>query len=261
MDSSDTRNRLIPGLKSDVVHVWQANLRVRDAQLHTLSRFLSPDEDERASRFRFQIHRDRFVACRGFLRVLLGYYLRLSPEEIRIAYGPWGKPCLAEQVNPQALRFNLSHSQDLALFAIAIEREVGVDVEMVDKNVDWASIARQSFNPREVAALAALPTDRQPRAICALWTRKEARAKALGEGLQLPLDRLSDTVQMDPSPPLSKPKLGSGGVPELFWWVQDLPLEGDYVAVLAVERRLEDGERPPGIKLFYLTFEELNNIT
>jgi len=162
------------------VHVYAADL---DELLGDPS-VLSDDELERASRFRFERDRRRFVAARSTLRQLLAAYLDGSPSDICFVYGPYGKP----DVPASHLSFNMSHSDSSALFAFGPPFELGVDVEVLTFGVrDDERIASHFFSPHEVATLRAHPPSAQPRAFLRCWTRKEAFVKARGDGLSLSL--------------------------------------------------------------------------
>ena len=148
-------------------------------ELARLGDFLSLDERARAARFHFARDRDRFVAGRGQLREVLGGLLKVPPEGVRFAYGPQGKPALAHETD---LRFNLSHSQDLALLAITENWEVGVDLEFIRADLDPMEIAPSVFSPDECAVLGNLPESERLATFYGYWTRKEAFIKALGVG-------------------------------------------------------------------------------
>ena len=169
------------------VHVWRARLDPPPTALRQLEATLSRDELERAARFRFPIHRDRFVARRSVLRLLLAGYLRLPPADVRITYTEYGKPVLAPG-HTTDVRFNLSSSDHLALYAFARGLNLGVDVERIRPGIPEESVAERFFAPAEVAALRALPQSHQPAAFFDCWARKEAYVKAQGMGLSLALD-------------------------------------------------------------------------
>lgn len=150
----------------------------------------------RAERFRSPTDARRFVAGRGILRAILGRYLGRDPSTLSFRYDASGKPSLAPDGGETRCRFNVSHSNALALYAIAWEREVGVDVEYVRPGSN-EGIAERFFAPREVASLGQFPADRRDRAFFACWTRKEAYLKARGQGLLLGLDRFEVSVDPD----------------------------------------------------------------
>src|SRR5262249_62127988 len=104
----------------------------------------------RAERFHFPRDAGRYAVGRGVLRILLGRYLHRAPEELRFQYGARGKPALADRPRGRALRFNLAHSRDLAIYAVSWDREVGVDVEEVRADRADQEIAARFFSPAEV---------------------------------------------------------------------------------------------------------------
>lgn len=160
-------------------HVWRYWLAQPTALLQTLSEYLSPDERQRAERFRFQRDCQRFVVGRGWLRTLLARYLDIEPISIQFEYLPHGKPVL---VNDPTIQFNLSHSQDLALCVVTCQHAVGIDVEFL-RPVAVNNIARRFFRPNEWATLATLNPIEQQSAFFRYWTCKEAYLKACGDGL------------------------------------------------------------------------------
>jgi 4'-phosphopantetheinyl transferase len=169
------------------VHVWRACLDLPARCVDDLEQTLNEEERARARRFSFEDGRRRFVVCRGLLRKLLGGYTGLAPERVEFSYGLHGKPALGQQRGPRTLRFNVSHSKDLALYAITAGREVGVDVECIRPDLASLEVAERFFSRGEVAALRASPPRDRARAFFECWTRKEAYIKARGEGLSLPL--------------------------------------------------------------------------
>lgn len=188
-----------PLLKSGEVHVWRACLDISSGLFRQLWATLSPDERLRAERFHFQRDREHFVAARGGLRDIVGRYTGSAPESLRFAYDEFGKPRLSGEAGLESLRFNVSHSHGVALYAVASGREVGVDLEYVREEFACQEIAERFFSRREVAALNALPVEERAAAFFDCWTRKEAYIKALGEGLSHPLHLF--TVSLNPDQP------------------------------------------------------------
>lgn len=175
-------------LGPDEVHVWRAKLdAATPALVGAMTALLSPDETERARKFYFERDRRRFAICRGILRTLLGRYLGAAPAGIAFRYGPNGKPALslAHAAGPRgvALSFNVAHSDDLALFAIAGGGEIGIDVERIRELPDWEAVAEVSFSPQELARLRACEPAHRRDEFFRAWTRQEAVLKALGTGL------------------------------------------------------------------------------
>lgn len=195
-----------PSPFDDTVQVWRVPLNLPDNTLPSLALSLSPEEQARADRFTFAEGRRRFVATRGSLRKVLGQCLGVDPRKLTFETGAHGKPFLMTDYagdpntpQPHPLQFNVSHTDDLAVIAVAWDREVGIDIERLDREVDMVGLAKRFFSTREAeAVLTAGPTTRR-QIFFRIWTSKEAYIKARGEGLALPLD------QFDVVPDLSKP--------------------------------------------------------
>ncbi len=168
------------------IHVWIAAAGETDDFRRSCYPVLSAAEQERARRFKFEKDERLFTVAHAALRSILARYLNASPARIEFAIGPQGKPRLAAG---ESLRFNLSHSGELAVIAIA-SRELGVDVEGIKENFEFEEVAEHFFTAREVAALRALPGALQRRAFYQCWTSKEAFLKAKGTGLSGELDEV-----------------------------------------------------------------------
>jgi 4'-phosphopantetheinyl transferase len=226
-------------LEDDAVHVWRAELDVPDAEVHQLRQALDPAEISRARRFHFEKDRSRFIVARGLLRTILGSYLNLDPQILRFGYGGQGKPFLMEirdnANDASALRFNLSHSGGVALIAVTLNREPGIDLERIRPELATETIAEQFFSAQETAMLRALPADVQPEAFFNCWTRKEAYLKARADGLSFPLDQFS--VSLIPGEPAAL--LSFLGEPDEIarWSLIHLNPGSDYVGALVVEGR------------------------
>jgi 4'-phosphopantetheinyl transferase len=210
--------------------VWSASLEPPALLDAHLAGYLSPDERGRADRFVFPRDRDRFIAGRAFLRLLLAQYLGAEPRGLRFRYGSNGKPGLADEGGD--LQFNLAHSGPLAVCALARGRELGVDLEQIRPIRDAEGVARSVFSPREMARFESLPETARQRAFYEAWTRKEAFLKALGDGLARPLD--SFDVTFGPSePPRLLQTLGDPDEARRFS-LHALELEAGYVGAIAI---------------------------
>jgi 4'-phosphopantetheinyl transferase len=170
------------GLSDGDVHLWYASLDQFETGplLHT-----TLSADEQAERGSFLRERDwrRYVVGRSLLRVILGRYLGIAPGEIRIAYDCHGKPSLEGPRNVRRLRFNLSHSKGSALYAVTLDREIGVDLECVSVIPEIGQIADRFFSKQERALIHALRGVRKYKAFFRIWTQREALLKAGGQGL------------------------------------------------------------------------------
>jgi 4'-phosphopantetheinyl transferase len=221
-------------LRTDEVHVWRARLNLAAARLEGLWQTLVEEELSRALRFHTRKDRDRFIAARGLLRSIVGRYLGIGPGEVRLCYGEQGKPRLAGHDGPEAIRFNLAHSEDVALYAVTRGREIGVDVERIRPELAREPLAERFFSRREGSTLRALPVDQQAEAFFACWTRQEAYLKARGQGLlALPLDQFD--VSLAPGEPAALLRVQGDEQEPLRWSLRHLSPEQGYAAALAVE--------------------------
>lgn len=215
------------------VHVWRASTHQDEAALLELWESLSADERERAGRFHFGRDRQQYIAARGVLRDILGRYTGLAPRLMRFSYDRYNKPALSVETGGGSLQFNVSHSHDLALYALTSGREVGVDIEFMREGFAGLEIAESFFSPREVSALRALPPGERAVAFFDCWTRKEAYIKARGEGLSYPLQLF--TVSLAPGEPAALLCTEDDPQEAARWSLLELfPGEG-YRATLAVK--------------------------
>lgn len=220
-----------PSLDPDEVHVWRFPLDVHEALALDLALDLSDEERGRAARFTFGRDRRRYIAAHGALRRILGPYLSELPAKILLTSEAGGKPHLA---SPETdLRFNLAHSGNLGLLAIARGREVGVDVERSRDPFDGVeSLATTCMSSEELAALRSLPVGERRAAFFVTWTRKEAFLKGLGDGLARELDTFDVSV-----PPAEARLLCVREGPPGWerWTLRDLHAERGFAATVAFE--------------------------
>lgn len=214
------------------VQIWVKNLDLAPEQIQSLEQTLSDDEKERARRFRFAEHRRRFIAARGGLREILGDYLNLAPQDVKFEYNTKGKPFLCSSKN-QELQFNVSHSQDLALYGVAQSQKIGVDLEYVRTVKDLEHIAERFFCPSEAAILKALSSPEKEKAFFGIWTAKEAYLKATGEGIAGGLDQVEVSISSGRVQGL-KSIAGDEQVVNQ-WRLWSFFPTPDYVATIAVE--------------------------
>lgn len=213
-----------PPLFPAEVHVWAVDLSGSARREREL---LAPEERERAERFRFDRHRDRFTAARGALRSILGAYVGRAPRSLRFAEGAQGKPELPDAAG---VHFNVSHSEAVALIAVGSVGPLGVDVEWHRPLEDLDELARRNFSARENARLAELAEERRAEAFFTCWTRKEAFVKALGEGLSHPLD--SFDVTLAPGEPARFLEIRSAAPGDPEWRLHELVCPPRFSAAL-----------------------------
>lgn len=203
-----------PHIQPGEVHLWRAGLDTPSGADWDL---LSPEEQQRAHRFRFDLHRARFARAHAITRLILASYTGIPADQLQIEVNRFGKPFLSH-LTPFDVRFNLSHSGGLMLLGVTAGLEIGVDVELHAENLDWRQIAANTFSPREIAIIENLMQDDARRSeFYRLWTLKEAYLKANGQGLAGNLDRVE--VQSNPEDELSFLSLPGGEYEKQRWQV------------------------------------------
>jgi len=172
------------------VHVWESFIDADDETITGYFNLLSDDENQLALRFRFDHHRKQYVASHGLLRSILGGYLDIDPKLLAFCTNQYGKPQLSLDKNISDIRFNLSHSHNLFIVAVSLGLEVGIDIEYINRDINFMEIAKSVFLKREIAKFNSIPENLQKTAFFRCWTRKEAYLKGKGHGLSTNLDRL-----------------------------------------------------------------------
>jgi 4'-phosphopantetheinyl transferase len=211
------------------VHIW----RLEPEPLVDLSRYsdlLSRDEQQRAARFRFPHLTRNFIADHGRMRLILGAYTGLAPQNLVFALNEFGKPELADY--PASLRFNLSHTEGLSLLALCLDSPVGIDLEAVRQMNDWRDVAQSHFSQNEVAALHEMTESDQQNAFFRCWTRKEAFLKAHGFGLSIPLDSFAVSLDRERTPALLECKWDPEETKR--WSFVSLDLGAKFIGALAI---------------------------
>jgi len=179
-----------PILATNQIHVWRASLRRNKEELAKLSNLLNTQEKTRGSKFIAEHARNNFMVARGILRWLLAKYLQIKPQDLVFEQNQYGKLHL----DSSTLQFNISHSHDFALFAFTLDHPIGVDIEFIRDDFDFAPIAQRFFSKKEGVDLLALSPAEQLHAFFNCWSRKEAFIKAIGKGIFFALDKFSVEV-------------------------------------------------------------------
>ncbi len=220
-----------PVIWPNEVHVWRASLDV--AWSWTFDEALTLEDRARADRFRFDSDRRRFCVARASLRLILARYVKAKPARLQIEPGEYGKPFFADAKSTQGLRFNLTHSKELALIAVSRDREVGVDVEYMRSDFVTDEVAAHFFSASEAEEFRAVPRELRTQSFFNCWTRKEAYIKARGEGLYCPLDRFDVSVAAGTRAALLNSRVAPNEVDR--WRLEELKPAKGYAATLAVE--------------------------
>ena len=217
----------------DAIHVLQTSLNIEPLHRQTLTRLLSSEEKERANDFHFDADRRRYIAARGTLRLLLGAYLDRSPASLEFTCGASGKPSLKGLSDTASLYFNLSHTADLAVYAITRIASVGIDAERVHSNLEVDEIAAAFLAQEEAASLTKLSADRRNARFYQIWARKEAYCKARGQGLTRDLHEINVSTPEETVPRWFPIRVG--GVSARDVHLRDLNVGADYAAAIAIE--------------------------
>jgi 4'-phosphopantetheinyl transferase len=191
---SEAPLRLDGILPDEEVHVWRVDQLAWEKETGALFELLDSEERERAARFKFPEPRNQFVISRGLLRQCLGRYLHIEAREVRFRTTANGKPELAANADLHLqdfpvndLRFNLSHTHGVTVFAVTRHRQVGVDVEKIREDTNALELAERFFSRQEVEWLRSQPASEHIPSFFSCWTAKEAYIKARGQGLSVSL--------------------------------------------------------------------------
>jgi 4'-phosphopantetheinyl transferase len=215
------------------VALWLCHLDRASADIATLSPLLSAQEQARAERFGTALLRRRWIAGRATLRSLLGRTLEVDPAAVRLRRGVRGRP---ELDGDYAVDFNLSHTGDRALIAIATGMQdgtrVGIDIEREDRRVNADGLARKFLTERERAEIAPLASDARRQRFLRLWTCKEAMSKATGDALSAPFRHMDVTLA-------GGPRLAAGPMPyaPAAWQLVAAATPPGLIASLAIWRQ------------------------
>jgi len=223
-----------PGMSGEFIEIVVTRLDVGPDAVRAAAELLSDGERQRATRFAFDRDRCRFVVARSRLRQLLGERLEVGPDALELAYGVRGKPALAGRFADSELRFNLSHCDDVAVYALSYGREVGIDVEAVRVVPDADAIAACMFSRAENEVYRALDARDKPVGFFNCWTRKEAFIKALGDGLSHPLDRFD--VSLAPGDPPRILRVASTTGDACGWTLHAFPPGPGLIGAVVVQQ-------------------------
>jgi 4'-phosphopantetheinyl transferase len=235
----------LPSLDPGEVHVWMASVAAWADLESRLEQLLGQAERTRAARFHFPRDRRQFVVAHGLVRGLLAHYAGTTPMQLRFAQGRAGKPALLQPVEMPPLEFNLSHSGDLVLVAVAPGAPVGVDVERWSEDVEFADLIERFFSPSECREFRSLGVEETCSGFFACWSRKEAYIKATGLGVSEGLDYFDVPVAATTPPSLLADRRDPEGPGR--WQMMDLALDPGYSGTLVSH------SAPERVRRFLLT--------
>ena len=175
----------VDGLPGRECHLWVLPLDQPTWLNETWAGVLSVDEIARRERFVFESLQQRFQAGRGLLRVILSRYLVCHPRAIEFVYGKYGKPA----VKDNTLGFNVAHSGGWQAVVVMAGADVGVDIEMLDRQADEDALVTRYFHPEEIKRYREIDSPLLKKEFfLKLWACKEAYLKMHGLGLSGGLD-------------------------------------------------------------------------
>lgn len=214
-------------LSKNEVHIWSTPLSMRADELDVAKALLSPDEAARAARFHLSLHQERFIIAHGWLRNVLSLYIDKAPASIAYHFTQHKKPYL-DPIEGLSLRFNLSHSADIAVCAISIDQELGVDIEKMGTE-NKEDLAKRFFSESEYNLITSAPPENRVILFYQLWARKEAILKATGKGLSIPLNQFSVAIEST---------LTHIELENKVWSLLPLSIHQDYQAALAIDGKI-----------------------
>lgn len=218
----------VPVLSLGDIHLWWVLLRGTDDELQEFRKVLSVDEQRRADRYRFVQHRDAFIFGRGVLRSLLSGYIGADAQKIEFNTGQFGKPSLVHQLGTKRLGFNYTDANGYALYGFTWNQEIGVDLEDLNRKVDFERIVERKFTEPEADAILGFPQTKRKSAFLTCWTRKEGYGKAEGWGIHYPLDSIEVCVNCESD----RVELAAGGAQTRNWVIQQIYPTSHFVGTV-----------------------------
>lgn len=209
------------------IHLWRITLTDFAEQEKKFFTLLHADEQARAKRFHFDLHRQRFIITRAMLRRILHNYLSIAPNDIVFSYGPQGKPFIVN--NALNLTFNLSHSDEMAVIAITKNYDIGVDIEKI-KEADHEGVVKRFFSHQEYLQFMDCAAHERILKFYRIWSRKEALIKAVGAGLFVPLDNFSVSLS-EPSEWIT--------LMDKQWYVESVDVHAEYETAFATNQKIQ----------------------
>ncbi len=203
---------------------------------HAEIEILSGEERDYLYRFRQSSDRRLYLGSRLLLRSMLHAFTGVAAGDWRFRFNEYGKP-EPEEGFPQ-VHFNLSHSKGLAVCAMHPGRDVGVDVEAMDGQIDSCT-ASSVLIGREWQSYLEAPEEKKSEVFTKYWVLKEAYLKALGRGLSLPPTGFSFVFDEAGAPELRSTNTEGDHVDDwLFFEFQPTSM---YAAAAAIRR---DADQP-----------------
>jgi 4'-phosphopantetheinyl transferase len=220
------------------VEVWRVSFDLPDGVVSRLEESLNTEDRQRSAQFRLPEYRRKYAIARGALRSIIGFHLNIAPDAVVFGYGSHGKPFVACPLEGPGLHFNVSHTVDVAVIAVATGCRVGIDIEGRREIPEIAHILERYFSDEERAFFRSSRREEQLMCFLTLWTRKEAAAKALGLDLtaaltylKVPLYPIGGSV----TSAFAVPCTTAGRQSSTRWTISDLKLDSAHAGALCIE--------------------------
>lgn len=231
--------------QKDTVDVWRYNLDIDDDAFDSFKLILSTEELERFNKYLINpVNARRFIAGRGILRKILSLYTGTSPEKIRFRYSSNGKPDLVQQKIDERIYFSLSHTGNVSMCAVSLNRLIGIDIERIKDDIEYRDIAMRYFTRNEFDALIKLPEERQLISFYRCWTCKEAYVKAKGETMWEFMNKIEFEVDPEKAPAFIYSEFDPDEPSR--WFITDINAGSQYVSALSIQGKFT--------KIRYLNF-------
>ncbi|MFB8426343.1 4'-phosphopantetheinyl transferase family protein [Priestia megaterium] len=172
--------KMFLNLQTNDIHIWTVPIDFIEKDISHYKFILSKDEIRRMESFKTYSLKNEYCFIRANLRKVLSFYLKEPPEQLKFFYNDFGKPYLNN-----AIKFNLSHTNDIAVIAVTKEYELGIDIEFIDEHIDISEVIQVAFSMQEIDLMSGLKGKEKYNMFYRLWTRKEALLKGVGKGLSL----------------------------------------------------------------------------
>jgi 4'-phosphopantetheinyl transferase len=230
----DWQTQTSPILSIGEVHLWRARLTLRPEQLQQARTLMTQEEQARADRMVTDTLKNRRIASHGILRDILSRYLSMPAADILFSHGERKKPF----IEGSDIQFNMSHTEDIALFALTRQHAIGVDIEGIKESKYHEGIVRSNFSPEERQQYESLPDSEKLEAFFRAWTRKEAYTKAIGLGLYYPLEKF--TVNLSANDERGLISIEGSTERAKNWLLPSFLAEEKFLAAVAIEAPIEN---------------------
>ena len=222
-------------LSSDFIDIWQTRLDLSVRDIEYYADMLCAEEKQRVDKFKFSKKRHEYIITRGLLRRVLAQTLDTDPHSLQFEYAEHGKPYLTERWQDKTVSFNVTHSGNKALVAVTLERNIGVDIELIRTEVEFDKLSNRFFSADESSSLETYKKQDLSKAFYACWTGKEAYVKALGDGISFGLSEFS--VSVDPEEEQVTLVTHWDTDEASRWTIINLDTGKDYIGAIAADKK------------------------